>query len=113
MSDQSNGAEQPAPPKWSEAALKAKARLDSSINDLQKAAQGTQVANMLAFQLLIFQVDVMIDMLAELNLFPRETFFERVTVAVDKMASECRRAILSQGGASVLAGKSPGFKKPS
>lgn len=99
----------PEPGKLTEAQLRAKARLDSSIAELGKAVQNTPLALGANAQLQLMQLDVLVDLLAESGLFQREEFWKRITEKVDHYTSECRRALLSQGGASALAGlRKPG-----
>jgi hypothetical protein len=82
----------------------AKVALDNAVLDLHTAAQGTSLLPMMQSQLLVVQVDVLIDLLAETGVLRREEFFRRITARVESMASECRRAVLASGGASQLAG---------
>jgi hypothetical protein len=91
-------------PKMTAAEKAAKTTLDNAVADLQKAAQGTTVLTVLQSQLLVMQVDVLVDLLAESGAFQRVEFFTRITARVERLASECRRAVLAHGGASALAG---------
>lgn len=91
-----------------EAQLLAKAKLDSAVQELSKAAMGTSVMLSLPMTLLTSQMDVVVDLLCEAKLISREEMWTRATAKVDAMAKECRRAVLMAGGASALAG----LKKP-
>lgn len=96
--------ETPDAPKLTAAEQAGRVALDNAVNDLAKAAQGTSVLAALQSQLLIMQVDVLVDLLAESGAFSRVEFFQRITKRVDLLASVCRRAVLAQGGAGALAG---------
>jgi hypothetical protein len=82
----------------------AKKRLDDAVTDLTKASSGTNFAPMMTIQLLIIQLDTALDLLANAGLLDRKALFNRVAESVENMATECRRAVLSAGGASALAG---------
>ena len=94
-------------PKLTAAEKVAKTTLDNAVLDLGKAAAGTTVVAVLSSQLLVMQVDVLVDLLAERGAFDRVEFFQRITARVEALASECRRAVLAHGGASALAGIKP------
>lgn len=89
-------------PKLTAAEKAAKVTLDNAVADLAKAARGTEAFSMLQFQLLVMQVDVLVDLLAESGAFSRVEFFQRITKRVEALSSECRRALLAHGGAGAL-----------
>jgi hypothetical protein len=99
MTDETPEAQEP---KLTPAEKAAKVTLDNAVRDLQKAAQGTTVLHTLQSQLLIMQVDVLIDLLAENGAFQRTEFWGRITAKVDELATQCRRAVLAHGVGGVL-----------
>ena len=85
--------------------LKAKARLDSAVQELQKAVEKyPPIAMGASAQLQIMQLDALAEVLAEVGVLPRTRLWELIAQKVDDYTTQCRRAILSQGGASALSG---------
>jgi hypothetical protein len=89
-------------PKLTHAEQAAKVALDNAVVDLGKAAQGTTLMTTMQSQLLVMQVDVLIDLLAENGAFARTEFWQRITAQVDALATECRRAVLAHGVGGAL-----------
>jgi len=94
-------------PKLTEAEQTAQRRMLDAVEELKRAAQGTSLAAMLPFQSLVVNLDSLVEVLIESGLVSRVEFFERVTQKFDGLTKECRRAVLSAGGASALAGLKP------
>lgn len=81
------------PPDWASA----KEALDKAVAELSQVSQGTSLQFALPTQMLIMQLDVAIDMLANQGVLSRAEFFNRIREAVQTMTSDVRRAILASG----------------